>query len=113
MFDNYNSDWKMIYGIHRIATYDKKVRIFRYKLFNNVLYLKIISCSKYSFCDTHDETPPLYFMNTCLHKIHGSDLDYISGPATPEGPRGLAPLPTFCVARKQRKKRKSFKAETI
>ena len=113
MFDNYNSDWKMIYGIHRIATYDKKVRIFRYKLFNNVFYLKVISCSKCSFCDTHDETPPLYFMNTCLHKIHGTDLDYISGPATPGG---LAPPPHFLCSKKKKgnqRKKKSFKAETI
>ena len=99
MFDNYNSDWKMIYGIHRIATYDKKVRIFRYKLFN-VFYLKVISCSKCSFCDTHDETPPPYFMNTCLHKIHGTDLDYIFQGRRHRG--ALPPLPTFCVAKRKK-----------
>ena len=52
-FDNYNFVWKIIYGIPRIATYDRKVCVFQYKLLT-VLYLNqklyqfgIFSCSKW------------------------------------------------------------------
>ena len=31
-FENYNFDWKIIYGIPHIAIYDTNVCIFRYKL---------------------------------------------------------------------------------
>ena len=62
-FDNYNFDWKIIYGIPRVATYDTKVLILPYKLLINILYLNqkiyqfgIDSCSKCSFYDIHDET---------------------------------------------------------
>ena len=37
MFDEYDISWKLIYGIPRIATYETKIRIFQYKLLNNVL----------------------------------------------------------------------------
>ena len=38
-FDGYNFNWKLIYKLPRIATYDAKIRIFQYKFLNNVLYL--------------------------------------------------------------------------
>ena len=38
-FDEYYSNWKLIYKITRIATYETKIRIFQYKLLNNVPYL--------------------------------------------------------------------------
>ena len=58
----------MIYRIPRIATFETKIRIFHYKLFNNVLYLNkklfhfgIISQSKCSFCELCHETPQHIF----------------------------------------------------
>ena len=67
-FDDYNFNWKLIYRIPCIATLETKIRIFQYKLLNNVLYLNkklfqfgIISQSKCSFCELYDETPP-YFL---------------------------------------------------
>ena len=38
-FDGYDFNWKLIYRILRIATLETKIRIFQYKLLNNVLYL--------------------------------------------------------------------------
>ena len=38
-FLDYDFNWKLIYGIPRIATLETKIRIFQYKLLNNVLYL--------------------------------------------------------------------------
>ena len=56
-FDDYDFNWKLIYRISHIATLETKIRIFQYKLLNNVLYLNkklfqfnIISQSKCSFC---------------------------------------------------------------
>ena len=63
-FVDYDFNWKLIYRIPRIATLETKIRIFQYKLLNNVLYLNkklfqfgIISQSKCSFCELYDETP--------------------------------------------------------
>ena len=59
--DNYDFNWKLI---THFATLEAKLRIFQYKLLNNVLYLNqklfqfgIISKSKCSFCELYDETP--------------------------------------------------------
>ena len=63
-FDEYDFNWKLIYRVPRIATFETKIRIFQYKLLNNVLYLNkkvfhfgIISQSKCSFCELSYETP--------------------------------------------------------
>ena len=63
-FDYYDCNWKSIYRIPRTATLETKIRIFEYKLLNNVLYLNkklfqfgIVSQSKCSFCELYDETP--------------------------------------------------------
>ena len=62
------STGKLIYMISRVATYETKVRIFQYKLANNVLCLNkklfhcgIISQSKCSFSELCDETPQHLF----------------------------------------------------
>ena len=62
-FDDYDFNWKLIYRIPRITTLQTKIRIFQYKLLNNVLYLSkklfqfgIISQSKCSFCGLYNET---------------------------------------------------------
>ena len=67
-FVNYDFNWKLINGIHHIAKLETKIRIFQYKLLNNVLYLNknrfqfgIISQSKCSFCELYDKTPPHIF----------------------------------------------------
>ena len=66
--NEYDFNWKLIYRIPRIATFDTKIRIFQNKLLNNVLYLNkklfhcdIISQSKCSFCELYDETPQHLF----------------------------------------------------
>ena len=63
-FHDNDFNWKLIYRILRIATLETKIRIFQYKLLNNVLYLNkklfqfgIISQCKCSFCELYDETP--------------------------------------------------------
>ena len=68
IFDDYNFNWKLIYRIPGIATLETKIRIFQYKLLNNVLYLNkklfqfsITSQSKCSFCELFDETPQHIF----------------------------------------------------
>ena len=38
-FDDYDFNWKLIFRIPRFATLKAKIRIFQYKLLNNVLYL--------------------------------------------------------------------------
>ena len=59
-FDDYDLNWKLIYRIPRIDTLETKIRIFQYKLLNNVLYLNeklfqfgIISQSKCSFFELY------------------------------------------------------------
>ena len=61
-FDCYVFNWKLIYRIPRISTFEIKIRIFQCKLLNNVLYLHkklfhfgITSQSKCSFCKLYDE----------------------------------------------------------
>ena len=39
VFQNSNLDWKAIYMLPRIVTKDSRLRVFQYKLLNNVLYL--------------------------------------------------------------------------
>ena len=39
IFKNSNLDWKTIYLLPRIATVDTTIRVFQYKLLNNVLFL--------------------------------------------------------------------------
>ena len=75
-FDGYNFNWKLIYKLPRIATYDVKIRIFQYKLLNNVLYLNkrlshfgIISQPKCSICELYDETPQHLFYE-CIYTQH-------------------------------------------
>ena len=60
-FDAYDFNWKLVYSISRIATYETKTFIFQYKLLNNVLnnaylnkklfHFSLIFQFKYSFCE--------------------------------------------------------------
>ena len=63
-FDKYNFNWKLIYRIPHIVTYETKADIFQYKRLHNVLYFNrkifhfgIVSQPKFSFCELCDETP--------------------------------------------------------
>ena len=67
------------------ATLETKIQIFQYKFLNNILYLNkklfhfgIISQSKCSFCKLlYDETPQHPFYTTLMHKIYGTNFNYI------------------------------------
>ena len=85
--DGYNFNWKLIYKLPRIATYDAKIRIFQYKLINNVLYLNkkcfhfgIIPQPKYPVCNLHDETPQhLFYECTYMQHLWNYLQSYIPG----------------------------------
>ena len=64
-------EWKKIYTLPRIITRDSRLRIFQYKLINNVLYLnkslfrfRIVTDSLCSFCKSFDESP-LHLFHDC------------------------------------------------
>ena len=76
MFDGYNFTWKLIHKLPRIATYDAKIRIFQYKLLNNVPYVNknlfhfgLILQPKCSICNLYDETPQHLFYE-CIYTQH-------------------------------------------
>ena len=64
LFSNFKPDWKSIYLLPRRVTLDTNLRMFQYKLLNNILYLKVDSpvCS---YCNAEEETP-LHFFHSCL-----------------------------------------------
>ena len=64
LFPNKEIEWKCIYLIPRRVTIDTNLRIFQYKVLNNVLYLnekslkfKIVFSPFCSFCDLENKTP--------------------------------------------------------
>ena len=70
---NFNLDWKTIYLLLRIATVDTTIRIFQYKLLNNVLLLnemlyrlEISQDSLCSICSLEEETP-MHIFYSCNH----------------------------------------------
>ena len=86
IFDDYIFNWKLIYRIPRIATFETKIRIFQYKLLNDVLYLNkklfhfgIISQSKCSFCELYDETPQhIFYECTYAQNLWNQLRSYLS-----------------------------------
>ena len=73
IFKNSNLDWKTIYLLPRIATVDTTIRVFQYKLFNNVLFLnkvlyrfRISQDSLCSFRSLKEETP-MHIFYSCIH----------------------------------------------
>ena len=63
LFPNLQCDWKDIYLLPRKVTIDTKLRIFQYKLLNNILYLnkhlfmfRKKDTKHCSFCKLQDET---------------------------------------------------------
>ena len=64
--------WKDVYIIHRIVTINTRLRVFRYKVLNNVLYVykhfdifKVSDTELCSFCNQEDKTIIFLFAN-CL-----------------------------------------------
>ena len=73
IFKNSNLDWKTIYLLPRITTVDTTIRVFQYKLLNNVLFLNkmlyrfgISQDSLCSFCSLEEETP-MHIFYSCNH----------------------------------------------
>ena len=63
LFPNFNPDWKSIYLLPRRVTLDTNLRMFQYKLLNNVLYLNnmLFRFKKFdsplcSYCNEEEET---------------------------------------------------------
>ena len=72
----YFFNWKLIYAIPCIATYETKIRIFQCKLLNNVLYLnkklfhlRIISHFKRFLSELYDETLQHLFYE-CINALN-------------------------------------------
>ena len=76
-FDVRNEEWKNIYTLAGKATIDMRMRIFQYKILNNILYLnrqlyymKIVNCPMCSLCGQNAETVTHQFFS-CIesHKL--------------------------------------------
>ena len=70
IFENSSLHWKTIYLLPRIATVDTTIRVFQYKLLNNVLLMLyrfgISRDSLCSFCSLKDETS-MHVFCSCNH----------------------------------------------
>ena len=72
IFQNPNLDWKTIYMLPRIVAKDSRLRLFPYKLLNNVLYLNkmLFRFGKiYFFCKMTEQTPTYLFYNFTITKL--------------------------------------------
>ena len=86
VFQNSDLDWKTIYMLPCIVTKDSRLRVFQYKLLNNVLYLNKmlfrfgkIDSPLCSFCKMIEETPLHLFYNCIKTKLLWDQLkDFIS-----------------------------------
>ena len=72
IFSNFKPDWKSIYLLPRRVTLDANLRMFQYKLLNDILYLnnmlfrfKRVDSPLCSYCNEAEETP-LYLDYSCL-----------------------------------------------
>ena len=73
IFKNSSLDWKTIYLLSLIATVDTTIRVFQYKLLNNVLFLNemlyrfgISQDPLCSFCSLEEKTP-MHIFYSCNH----------------------------------------------
>ena len=80
IFENSNLDWKTIYMLPCIVTKDSRLRVFQYKLLNNVLYLNKmlfrfgkIDSPLCSFCKMIEETPLHLFYNCIKTNFFGTN----------------------------------------
>ena len=72
-FPQSNIVWKKIYSLPRVVTVDNRIRVFQYKLLNNILFLNkmlfkfgIVPRSLCSFCNSEEETP-FHIFHDCTH----------------------------------------------
>ena len=72
LFPNFKPDWKSIYLLPRRVTLDTNLRMFQYKLLNNVLYLnnmlfrfKKVDSPLCSYCNEEEETLH-HLLHSCL-----------------------------------------------
>ena len=77
-FQNSNLDWKIIYVLPSIVTKDSRLRVFQYKLLNNVLQLNkmLFRFEKIDLplcCKTIDETPLHLFYNCIKRNFFGTN----------------------------------------
>ena len=73
LFNQINLDWKQIYLLCRKTTVDTSLRVFQYKILNNILFLNkklfmfgIVTDSKCSFCKKNDETVQHIYINCTI-----------------------------------------------
>ena len=83
-FSQTNIDWKKNYILPRVVAADNKIRVFQYKLLNNILFLNkmlfkfgIISRSLWSFCNSEEEIPFHIFTTVLTHKIFRINFRHI------------------------------------
>ena len=89
-FDDYVFNLKLIYRIPRIATFETKIRIFQYKVLNNVLYLNkkvfhsgVTSQFECSFSELYDETPHhVFYEGTYAQNVCNQLRLYLSEKVT-------------------------------
>ena len=73
LFSSYKPDWKSISVLPRRETLDTDLRMFQYKLLNNVLYLNNmlfrfnkVDSPLSSYCNEEEEETPLNSFHSCL-----------------------------------------------
>ena len=81
LFPNKEIEWKYIYLTSHRVTIDTNLRIFQYKILNNVLYLnENFSNSKLflhlcSFCNSENETPIHFFTLAIKQNLFGINYE--------------------------------------
>ena len=72
-FSQSNIEWQNIYILPRVVVVYNRIRVFQYKLLNNVLFLNkmlckfgIVSRSYCLFCNSEEETP-FHIFHDCTH----------------------------------------------
>ena len=74
-FNGCNFNWKLIYRLPRIATFNSKMGIFQKKLLNNVLYLNKTFLILVWYPNPNFQSA--FFMNAFIHNMYGTVFSYI------------------------------------
>ena len=84
IFRNSTLDWKTIYLLPCIATVDTTIRVFQYKLLNDVLFLNkvlyrfgISQNSLCFFCSLEEKLQCMYSTVAIMRKFFGKDLSIL------------------------------------
>ena len=77
-FNANNLEWKKIFILPRLTTYNTYLRSFQYKVLHNILFINkmlylsgITKSSLCSYCNTYDETPIHFSVSAILQNICG------------------------------------------